>query len=73
MLPGAPDALPAAGELSRAVTDTRSPLTNGLDGVKAVPWPSGIYEVDDATSLLDHSLELGPVVLAVAIDIDFAD
>jgi hypothetical protein len=39
--PGAPDAAPAATERKLAVTETRSPATNGRRGTNAVPRPSG--------------------------------
>ena len=39
--PGAPEAVPAAGERNAAVTETRSPGENGRSGVNAVPWPAG--------------------------------
>ena len=39
--PGAPDAAPAATERKLAVTETRSPATNGRRGTNAIPRPSG--------------------------------
>ena len=41
LAPGAPDAVPAAGELSTALTVTRSRLVNRCSGMKAVPAPAG--------------------------------
>jgi hypothetical protein len=38
---GAPEAVPAALERRLAVTETRSPATNGRLGENAVPWLSG--------------------------------
>jgi hypothetical protein len=39
--PAAPDAAPAAADRKLAVTETRSPATNGRRGENAVPRPSG--------------------------------
>jgi hypothetical protein len=39
--PGAPDAAPAATERKLAVTETRSPATNGRRGTNADPRPPG--------------------------------